>query len=162
MAELLILSFDSQNDADQARLTLQQIAGQGVVVLPDLATAGAQVAQQRAEATTGLRRWALLPWRAGVRVVGGALTAVTWTSLIIGAVTGDLAGRLLGRDEQEELRQQVAEAVQPGKTPVILLTQGQTSVDHLITDITQSSRQVYRTRLSADAAARIRSAFGSG
>lgn len=161
MAELLILTFDNQATADQARLTLQQVAGQGVVVLPDLETAGAQVAQQRAESTTGLRRWALLPWRASARVLGGALTVVTWTSLVLGAVTGGLAGRLLGRDEQEELRQQVAEAVQPGKTPVILLTQSQLSAD-LIADIIQSSQQVYRTRVSADAAARIRSAFGSG
>lgn len=161
MAELLILTFDNQAAADQARLTLQQIAGQGVVVLPDLETAGAQVAQQRAKSTTGLRRWALLPWRAVAKALGSALTTVTWTSLIIGVVTGDIAGRLLGRDEQEELRQQVAQAVQPGKTPVILLTQSQLSAD-LIADIVQASQQVYRTRVSADAAARIRSAFGSG
>lgn len=77
-------------------------------------------------------------------------------------MTGSLAERLLGRDEQEELRQQVAQAVQPGRTPLILLTQSQTSTDQLIEDVAQSSRQVYRTRLSADAAARIRSAFGSG
>lgn len=161
MFELLILSFDSQTAADQARLALQQAAGQDVVVLPDLEVAEAQVAQQRAESRTGLRHWALWPWRVSAKVFGGVLTAVTWTSLIIGVMTSDLAGRLLGRDEQEELRQQMAEAVQPGKTPVILLTQNHIPAD-LIADIAQSSQQVYRTRVSADAAARIRSAFGSG
>lgn len=56
MAELLILSFDSQADADQARVALQQVVGHGVVVLPDLETAAARVAQHNS--TTGLRRWA--------------------------------------------------------------------------------------------------------
>lgn len=92
--------------------------------------------------------------------MGGALTAVTWTSLIIGAVTGDLAGRLLGRDEHDDLRQQMAQAVMPNKVPVIVLTQG-AAPTALIEEFARSSERVFRTQVSADAAARIRSAFGS-
>lgn len=77
MAELLILSFDSQIDADQARVIVQRVAGRDVLLLRDNATAAARVAQQRAKSMPGLRRWALLPGRAGVRALRGALTAVT-------------------------------------------------------------------------------------
>lgn len=159
MNELVILSFDSQADADRARATLQEGAAKGIVVLPDFESAIAQARRQRARPAS-LRGWALLPWHVGAKTLGGALTAVTWTSLIVGAVAGELAGRLLGRDEQDHLRHQVIQAVQTDKVPVILLSRGKASPE-LIEDIASSSGRVYRTQVSADAAARIRSAFGS-
>lgn len=159
MYELVILSFDSQADADQARVTLEDVAGDGIVVLPDLESAVAQAGRKRARPVS-LRGWALLPWQVGAKALGGALTAVTWTSLIVGAVAGELAGRLLGHDEQDDLRQQVIQTVQTDKTPVILLSRGKAPAE-LIEEIASSSGRVYRTQVSADAAARIRSAFGS-
>lgn len=158
MNELVILSFDTPADADEARKTLQQAAGYDLVVLPDLDAAIAQAAERPARSPDGLRGWVALPWRVGSKALGGALTAVTWTSLLVGAVAGGLAGRLLGIDEESDLRQQLAHAVQPNKTPVILLTRGETSAE-LIDDIAPSQEQVYRTRLSADAATRIQAAL---
>lgn len=157
MNELLILSFDSQADADQARATLEEVAGEGVVVLPELESAMARAARAR---PAGLRGWVLLPWQVSAKALGGALTAVTWASLIVGAVAGELAGRLLGHDEQDDLRQQVTHAVQTDKVPVILLSHGKAPAE-LIEDIARSSQGVYRTQVSAHAAARIQSAFGS-
>jgi uncharacterized membrane protein len=158
MDELVILSFDTPADADEARITLQQIAGDHIVVLPDLNAAIAQSAQKPTKSPDGLRGWVLLPWRVGSKALGGALTAVTWTSLLVGAVAGGLAGRLLGIDEESDLRHQLAQAVQPDKTPVILLARGE-ALRELIDDIAPSRSQVYRTRLSADAATRIQAAL---
>jgi uncharacterized membrane protein len=159
MNELVILSFDTPAEADQARQALQQVTRQGIVVLPDLDTAVERVAQARARPSR-LRRWALLPWQASAKALGSALTALTWTSLIVGAAAGELAERLMGRDEQDELRQQVTQAVSSQKVPVIVLAQGQASAEW-IEAFAQSSDHVYRTRVSPDAAARIQSAFGS-
>ena len=158
MNELVILSFDTPADADEARRTLQEAAGYDLIVLPDLDTAIAQAAQRPAQSPGGLRGWVSLPVRVGSKVLGGALTAFTWTSLLLGAVAGGLAGRLLGIDEEDDLRQQLSQAVQPNKTPVILLTRGEASSD-LIDDVAPAREQIYRTRLSADAANRIQAAL---
>lgn len=159
MNELVILSFNSQADADRARATLGEVAGDDVVVLPDLESAVARAGRKRARPAS-LRGWVLLPWRVSAKALGGALTAVTWTSLIVSAAAGELAGRLLGQDEQDNLRQQVIQAVQTDKVPVVMLSRGKASAE-LIEDIASSSWRVYRTQVSAEAASRLQSAFGS-
>ena len=158
MHELVILSFDTPADAEQARLALQQAADADIVVLPSAEVAAARPTRRSAGPAPGLRHWALLPWRVGSKALGGALTVVTWGGLLVSAASGELAGRLLGFDREDQLREQVAQAVQTGKTPVIMLTRGPVS-NRLIETVARSPDQIYRSRISAEAAAGIRSAF---
>jgi uncharacterized membrane protein len=160
MHELVILSFDTPADAEQARQALQQTAGADVVVLPSAEVAAARPTRRSAGPAPGLRHWALLPWRVGSKALGGALTVVTWSSLLVSAASGELAGRLLGVDREDQLREQMAQAVKAGKTPVIMLTLGQ-APNRLIETVAQAPDQIYRTRISSEAAARIRSAFSA-
>lgn len=157
MSELVILSFESQESAAKAREHLLRKESDDLLVLPDLDSIRYCV-ETPSRPPGRMRRWVALPWRLGSKALGASLTVITWMSLISGAITGELAGRLLGLDENHDLRQQIARAVPPNMEPVIVLVRGDLTPG-LIEELEVSHDQVYRTIVSADAVKRIQSAL---
>jgi len=160
MNELVILSFDSRQSAAQAREKLLQNGSDRILIMPELGSILSGL-EAPSRSTGRVRRWVSLPWRIGFKALGGTLTVVAGMSLIMGAIAGELAGRVLGLDEDHDLRQQIARAVPPDMEPVILVVRG-TLTPGLIEELGVSSDHISRTTLSADAATRVRSALSPG
>ena len=159
MSNLIVLSFDSPDEAQQVKDSLRQLAKQGGISLNDTAVVvkdedgSVHVDNQVSHGTmvsTGVG--ALL----GV-LLGGFLFPIG--GLLLGAAGGALVGRLADLGVDGKFVKDVADRLQPGSSALFVLVRDTDPTAALAT-LRQYKGTVLQTTLSSEAEANLKDALG--
>lgn len=159
MSNLIVLAFDSADEANQVKASLRELSKQGGVSLSDTAVVvkdddgSVHVDNQVSHGTmvsTGVG--ALL----GV-LLGGILFPIG--GLILGAAGGALVGRLADLGVDGKFVKDVAESLKPGTSALFVLVRDADPTRALAT-LRQYKGTVLQTTLSSEAEANLKEALG--
>jgi uncharacterized membrane protein len=160
MSELVVLAFDNQEGALQARDKLLDIQKQRMLQLADAAV----VVRQE----NGRVKVKQLTDLVGGGAFGGAfwglliglLFAVPWMGLALGAAAGAGIGRLTDHGVDDRFIKEVAETIQPGHSALFLLIHTGDLATWL-DELKAFNPTVLQTSLSQEDEAKLRVAFGA-
>jgi uncharacterized membrane protein len=160
MSELVVLAFDNQEGALQARDKLLDIQKQRMLQLADAAV----VVRQE----NGRVKVKQLTDLVGGGAFGGAfwglliglLFAVPWMGLALGAAAGAGIGRLTDHGVDDGFIKEVAETIQPGHSALFLLIHTGDLATWL-DELKAFNPTVLQTSLSQEDEAKLRVAFGA-
>lgn len=158
MSQLVVLAFDNEYTAEEAKQRLLQLQNQRLIALDDLVVVvrhqdGKVDVRQAQKATT-----------AGA--LGGAfwgmLIGLLFLSPFLGAAIGAGMGALMGHAHDVGVDQQfineVGAYLKPGTSGVFLLIR-QVTADRVVSQMQEFHPHVIKTNLSAENEARLRSSF---
>jgi uncharacterized membrane protein len=160
MSELVVLAFDSQEGALQARDKLLEIRKRRMLQLADAAVV---VRQQDGKVkvkqltslvgggTLGGAFWGLLI---------GLLFAVPWMGLVVGAAAGAAISGLTDDGVDDKFIKEVAETIQPGHSALFLLIH-MTDLKTWLDELKEFNPTILQTSLSEEDEAKLREAFGA-
>jgi uncharacterized membrane protein len=158
MSQLVVLAFDNEYTADEAKRKLLQLQDQRLIILEDLvvvvrhADGRAEVKQAQKTATAGALGGAF--W--------GMLIGLLFLSPFLGAAIGAGIGGLMGHARDvgvdEKFMREVGDYLKPGTSGVFLLI-NQVTPDRVIDQMKEFHPKVVRTNLSAETEARLRASF---
>jgi uncharacterized membrane protein len=160
MSELVVLAFDNQQGALQARDKLLDIQKQRMLQLADAAVV---VRQQ-----DGKVKVKQLTNLVGGGAFGGAfwglliglLFAVPWMGLALGAAAGAAIGGLTDHGVDDKFIKQVGDTIQPGHSALFLLIHTGDLATWL-DELKAFDPTVLQTSLSEEDEAKLRAAFGA-
>jgi uncharacterized membrane protein len=160
MSELVVLAFDNQEGALQARDRLLDIQKRRMLQLADAAVVVRQQdGKVKVKQLTGLvgsgafggAFWGLLV---------GLLFAVPWMGLALGAAAGAAIGGLTDHGVDDKFIQEVADTIQPGHSALFLLIH-MANLESWLDELKAFEPTVLQTSLSQEDEARLRKAFGA-
>jgi uncharacterized membrane protein len=160
MSELVVLDFDNQEGAFQARDKLLKIQKRRMLQLADAA-----VVVRREDGKVKVKQLTDL---VGSGAFGGAfwglliglLFAVPWMGLALGAAAGAAVGGLTDHGVDDKFIKEVAETIQPGHSALFLLIHTGDLATWL-EELTVFNPTVLQTSLSEKDEAKLREAFGA-
>jgi uncharacterized membrane protein len=160
MSELVVLAFENQEGAFQARDRLLEVQKRRMLQVADAAV----VVRQK----DGKVKVKQLTDLVGSGAFGGAfwgllvglLFAVPWMGLAIGAAAGAAIGRLTDHGVDDEFIQEAAETIQPGHSALFLLIHTGDLATWL-GELKELNPTVLQTSLSKEDEAKLREAFGA-
>jgi uncharacterized membrane protein len=160
MSELIVLAFDNQEGAFQARDRLLDIQKRRMLQLADAA-----VVVRREDGKVKVKHLTEL---VGSGAFGGAfwgllvglLFAVPWMGLAVGAAAGATIGRLTDHGVDDKFIKEVSETVQPGHSALFLLIH-MTDLGTWLDELKEFNPTVLQTSLSQEDEAKLREAFGA-
>jgi uncharacterized membrane protein len=160
MSELVVLAFDNQRGALQARDKLLAIQKQRMLQLADAAVVVRQedgkVKVKQLTDLVGSGAFGGAFW--GLLV--GLLFAVPWMGLALGAAAGAAIGRLTDHGVDDRFIKEVAETIQPGHSALFLLIHTGDLATWL-DELKEFNPTVLKTSLSEEDEAKLREAFGA-
>ena len=160
MSELVVLAFDNEEGAFQARDRLLDIRKRRMLQLAD-----ATVVVRRQDGKVKIKQLTNL---VGGAAFGGAfwgllvglLFAVPWMGLAIGAAAGAALGGLADYGVDDKFIKKVGETIQPGHSALFLLVHRGDFVKWQ-DELTEFNPTILQTTLSDEDEARLREAFGT-
>ncbi len=160
MSELVVLAFDNQEGAFQARDRLLDIRKRRMLQLADAAVVVRQedgkVKVKQLTSLVGSGAFGGAFW--GLLV--GLLFAVPWMGLAIGAAAGAAIGGLTDHGVDDKFIKEVAETIQPGHSALFLLIHTGDLATWL-DELKEFNPTVLQTSLSEEEEAKLREAFGA-
>ena len=160
MSELVVLAFDNQEGAFQARDRLLDIQKRRMLQLADAAVVVRQedgkVKVKQLTSLVGSGAFGGAFW--GLLV--GLLFAVPWMGLALGAAAGAAIGRLTDHGVDDKFIKEVAETIQPGHSALFLLIHTGDLATWL-DELKEFNPAVLQTSLSEEEEAKLREAFGA-
>jgi uncharacterized membrane protein len=160
MAELIVLAFNNEEGALQARDRLLEVRRDRMLQLADAAVV---VRQQ-----DGRVQVKQLTNLVGTGAFGGAfwglliglLLAAPWLGLVAGAAAGAAIGGLADYGIDDKFIKEVGSTIQPGHSALFLLTH-KTTVDEMLEELREFNPTVLQTSLSPEDEARLGDVFGA-
>ena len=159
MSELVVLAFDNEEGAFQARDRLLDIRKRRMLQLAD-----ATVVVRREDGKVKIKQLTNL---VGGAAFGGAfwgllvglLFAVPWMGLALGAAAGAALGGLSDYGVDDKFIKRVGETIQPGHSALFLLIH-LTDLEKLMPRLQDFHPTILQTTLSEEDEAKLRDAFG--
>jgi uncharacterized membrane protein len=161
MSDLVVLAFDDEYTASQARQRLLQLQEQRLIMLDDMVVVvrhadGKVDVQQAQKAATGA-------------ALGGAfwgmLIGLLFLSPFLGAAIGAGIGALMGHTHDvgidQKFMKEVGDYLHPGTSGIFLLIH-QVTPDRVVAQMQEFHPHVVKTNLSNEQEARLRAAFSEG
>jgi uncharacterized membrane protein len=160
MSELIVLAFDNQEGAFQARDRLLGIQKRRMLQLADAA-----VVVRREDGKVKVKHLTEL---VGSGAFGGAfwglliglLFAVPWMGVALGAAAGAAIGRLTDHGVDDKFIKEVSETIQPGHSALFLLIHTG-DLGTWLDELKEFNPTVLQTSLSQEDEAKLREAFGA-
>ncbi len=160
MADLIVLAFDTEDGAVQAREKLFSLQKQQLIQLSDAA-----VVVRRTDGKVKVKQAHNL---VGSGVLGGAFWGLLigiifwmpWLGLLAGAAGGALGGAFTDIGIDDSFIKDVGNTVQPGHSALFLLVT-QIVEDKVLPELQHYQPTVLRTNLSSEDEAKLKEAFGA-
>lgn len=160
MSDLIVLAFDSEDGALQARDRLAQLQKQELISLSDAA-----VVVRKPDGKPKVKQAVSL---VGAGALGGAfwgmliglLFFAPWAGLALGALGGAIGGHFADVGVDDDFIKEVGNTIQPGHSALFLLVNSMTE-DKVIPELKDMGAHVLQTNLSNEDEAKLRAAFGS-
>ncbi|HTX70641.1 MAG TPA: DUF1269 domain-containing protein [Thermoleophilia bacterium] len=160
MSEMIVLGFENEMEADQFGVTLAQLQKDMIVQLQD----AAEVVRDPDGKPHVKHGHGLV----GAGALGGAfwgmlfglLFFVPFLGMAIGAGMGALFGKMGKTGIDQQVLEQMGDAVPPGKAGWFLVI-GQMTEDKFMAAVKGTQAKVVRTNLSAEQEAQLKEAFGA-
>jgi uncharacterized membrane protein len=157
MTELLVIIFDTAEQATQARLSLKGLEKEGAVKLDDAAVvtrAEDGKVSVKNELDSGVAMGAL-----GGSLVGVLLASVFFplAGLMIGAAIGGMIGHYFHKDVDQTFVKEVTQKIEPGKSALFLMIN--TGIGMVISAMEPYKGEVLQTTLSTDEVNALKSAL---
>lgn len=160
MSELMVLGFETEQEADDFGVRLGQMQKDMIVILDD----AAEVVRDP-DGKPHVKHGHKL---VGIGALGGAfwgmlfgiLFLVPFLGLAIGAGMGALMGKLGKTTMNKQVLEQMGDAVPPGKAGWFLLV-GQMTEDKFLEAVEGTHATVVRTNLSKEDEEQLKEAFGA-
>lgn len=160
MSDLIVLSFDNEENAFAMRDKLLALQKQQVIRLADAAI----VIRDK----NGKPKVKQLHSLVGAGALGGAfwgmliglLFFAPWLGLAAGAVTGALSGKFADIGVDDEFIKEVGRTIEPGHAALFLLVT-EITADKVMPEVRSYDARVLQTSLSNEDEAKLRAAFGA-
>ena len=158
MSELIVFTFDNEDEAGQMRDALAKMQKQHLIELEDAAVViRPEKGKPKVKQATSL---------VGAGALGGAfwglliglLFFAPWLGLIIGAASGALAGGLTDVGVDDNFIKEVGENMKPGSSALFLLVRDATP-DKVLDGLSGFNPTIYQTSLSEEDEEKMREAF---
>jgi uncharacterized membrane protein len=161
MTEMLVLSCDTEEGADEARNKILELDKQYLFGLDQVV----EVVRHK----DGRVKIKQEPKFTGIAAVGGAFWGlligiiffVPLIGVAVGAAAGAIAGHFAKYGISSEFMQDVERSIQPGNSALFILAEN-VKIDRLVPQIAGLRPRILRTSLSADQEEKLKEAFGSG
>jgi uncharacterized membrane protein len=157
MSELLVIIFDTAEQAKEARLSLKGLEKEGMVKLDDAAVVSrgedGKVTVKN-ELDSGVAMGAL-----GGSLVGVLLASVFFpvAGILIGAAVGGAIGHFFHKDVDQTFVKEVTQKIEPGKSALFLMINN--GIGMVITAMEPYKGEVLQTTLSTDEVDALKSAL---
>lgn len=151
MRNLVVVALEDEATMQHARRLLAQ---SGIILLEDAGDVGAGLRQPDRVLQGRVRRWAVLPIRATSVVLAGTLTAIAWTGLVLGSISGDLAQRLSNLADDNALPPNARRAAQSKDRTLVMIATPDLPAD-LAEQLRQLNGRVWQTPLTEEQAAKL-------
>jgi uncharacterized membrane protein len=151
MSYFVVVTFDNEYEAGKARATLRNAQKQGYLVLDDAVTIVKGIDGKiriKDEMDRGAK-WGVLAGSFLGILIGGLFFPIT--GLILGAVGGGVIGKWLSYGVDKSFKQEVMDALQPGKSALFLVLSPD-YVPYTINAMKPHQGQVFHTSIPEDAA----------
>jgi uncharacterized membrane protein len=158
MAELVVLGFENEADADGFIGKLQQMSKEQIIGLQDVVKVvrtpdgKTKIHQGSSLAATGALSGAF--W--GMLI--GLIFWMPWLGAALGAAGGAIGGKMSDVGIDDHFIKETAQQIQPGQAGVFMLI-GTSTPDRVVAEIAGTKATVMKTNLSADAEAHLRELF---
>ena len=157
MSELVVIVFDTAEQAMQARSSLKDLEREGVVKLDDAAVvtrAQDGKVTVKNQLDSGVKMGAL-----GGSLVGLLLASVFFpvAGILIGAAAGGAIGHMLHKDVDQTFVKEVTQKIEPGKSSLFLMINA--GVGMVITALEPYKGEVLQTTLETDDVNALKSAL---
>ena len=160
MAQLVVLGFENETDADSFIGKLQQMSKEQIIGLQDVVKVvrkpdgKTKIHQGQNLTSTGALSGAF--W--GMLI--GLIFWMPWLGAALGAAGGALGGKMSDVGIDDKFIEEIADKVQPGQAAVFMLI-GTSTPDRVEAEIAGTKATVIKTNLSADAEDHLRELFPS-
>jgi uncharacterized membrane protein len=157
MSELLVIVFDTAEQALQARLSLKGLEKEGVVKLDDAAVVSRALDGKisvKNELDSGVAMGAL-----GGSLIGLLLASVFFplAGLMVGAAIGAAVGHFFHKDVDQTFVKEVTQKIEPGKSALFIMIN--TGVSMVIAALEPYKGEVLQTTLSTEEVDSLKSAL---
>ncbi|MGR6466916.1 DUF1269 domain-containing protein [Rhizobium sp. PAMB 3182] len=158
MSELIVIGYNTESQAEQARETLYGLSKEYLVEIKDavVASAGAdgkvklnQMVHMWAVGASGGAFWGIL---------AGLIFFNPLIGLAAGTATGALAGALTDYGISDNFMKDVAGVLQPGQAALFILAE-RASSDKVIDKLSMHGGRILRTNLDTSQEGKLREAF---
>jgi uncharacterized membrane protein len=160
MGQLVVVAYDGEGTAEQARARLLQLQKQALIGLDD-----AVVVERRENGKVKVKQ--------AVNLVGSSsLSGAFWGFLIgliflapglgaiVGAASGALSGKLLDIGVDDRFIKEVGSAIAPGSSALFLLIH-QATPDKVLAEMKEFGGKIIQTNLTNEQEAALQEAFAS-
>ena len=159
MTDMLVLAFDGIDTADQVKDKLIDLNAQFLLKLD-------QVVEVVRE-DNGKVKIKEEPRLTGIGAIGGAfwglliglIFLVPAVGLVVGGVSGAIAGHFAKNGISKEYMQQIEAAIQPGQSALFILADG-VKLDRVVPMLQEFHPKVLRTNLTMEQEASLKEQFG--
>ena len=160
MSDLIVLAFDSETKAEQARDTLKRLQSQHLITLEDAA-----VVVRRQDGKVKVKQAVSL---VGAGALGGAFWGMLiglifwmpWLGLAIGALSGAVAAGLTDIGVDDKFIKEVGNTIEPGHSALFLLVR-EVTMDKVEDELKQFNPKVLQTSLSKEAEEKLKAMFAA-
>jgi uncharacterized membrane protein len=160
MSELVVLAFDNEEGALQARDRLLAIQKRRMLQLADAAVVvrrqNGKVKVEQLHSLVGSGAFGGAFW--GLLI--GLLFAAPWMGLALGAAAGAAIGGMTDHGVDDEFIEKVGKTVEPGHSALFLLIH-KVNLETWLDELTEFNPTVLQTTLSEEDEAKLRDAFGA-
>ena len=162
MATLVAIGYPDQGTAEQARETVRQLEGELIIQAEQVASISRDpegkyhVHTSHGGASAGAGAW----WGGFWGFLFGLLFFIPFAGLAIGAGMGALFGKLGKTGLDQQVLQQMGDAVPPGKAGWFLLISQKTD-DKFEAAVTGSGAKLVRSNLTEEQEKQLKHAFGA-
>ncbi|MFB6131496.1 MAG: DUF1269 domain-containing protein [Salinigranum sp.] len=160
MKSLVVLDFESETGASDARDKLYELQKQGLITLEDAA-----VVVRDSDGKPKIKQAHSL---VGAAALGGAFWGMLigliflapWLGMAVGAISGAIGGKYSDIGVDDDFIKEVGDTVEPGHSALFLLVT-QVQEDRVVEELRAFDPTVLRTNLSAEDEGKLRDAFGA-
>jgi uncharacterized membrane protein len=157
---LVVLAFESQTGASDARDKLYELQKQELITLEDAAVVvrkpDGKVKVKQAQSLVGAGALGGAFW--GMLI--GLIFLAPWLGLAVGAVAGALGGKYADIGIDDDFIKEVGETVDPGESALFLLVT-QVQRDRVMEELEQFSPTLLQTNLSPEDEDKLREEFAA-
>jgi uncharacterized membrane protein len=155
MSYIVVITFDDETEAVQARQSLREAQKHGYLELGDAVTIVKQQdgkVKVKDELDKGVAIGALGGSFLGL-LVSGIFFPIT--GLVLGALGGGLVGKMIGMGVDKKFIKEVSEVLQPGTSAIFLVVRGE-YLNYIIAAFEPYQGQIYHTSLPEEAEQSLR------
>lgn len=161
MADMLVLAFDGEDGASNAKEKLIELDKQYLLRLDQVVEVvrkqDGQVKIKQEPRFTGIAALGGAFW--GLLI--GIIFLIPVVGVAVGAVTGAIIGHFAHYGISKDFMKQVEQAIQPGNSALFILADN-VKIDRVVPMLSSLHPRILRTSLSIDQEQKLKEAFGSG